>query len=105
VFGPVACVRAFDSLDEAVELATETEYGLSLGVLTANPAAGLALADRIPSGLVHINDQTVNDDPAAPFGGVGASGIGRVGGARANLEAFTETQWVTVRAESARYPF
>jgi benzaldehyde dehydrogenase (NAD) len=47
----------------------------------------------------------VNDDPAAPFGGVGASGIGRVGGARANLEAFTETQWVTVRAESARYPF
>ncbi|TVT10412.1 aldehyde dehydrogenase family protein, partial [Amycolatopsis bartoniae] len=74
VFGPVACVRAFDTLDEAVELATETEYGLSLGVLTANPAAGLALADRIPSGLVHINDQTVNDDPAAPFGGVGASG-------------------------------
>ncbi|MBP2370644.1 benzaldehyde dehydrogenase [Pseudonocardia parietis] len=105
VFGPVACVRPFDTLDEAAAMAAETEYGLSLGVITADPAAGLALADRIPSGLVHINDQTVNDDPAAPFGGVGASGIGRVGGARANLEAFTETQWVTVRAESARYPF
>ncbi|OJG06077.1 Benzaldehyde dehydrogenase [NAD(+)] [Pseudonocardia autotrophica] len=105
VFGPVACVRAFDTDDEAVALASEGEYGLSLGVLTADPAAGLALADRIPAGLVHINDQTVNDDPSAPFGGVGASGIGRVGGARANLEAFTETQWVTVRAESARYPF
>ncbi|WP_236787674.1 aldehyde dehydrogenase family protein [Amycolatopsis sp. GM8] len=105
VFGPVACVRPFDTLDEAAALAAEGEYGLALGVLTADPAAGLALADRIPSGLVHINDQTVNDDPAAPFGGVGASGIGRVGGARANVEAFTETQWVTVRAESARYPF
>ncbi|GAA3547117.1 benzaldehyde dehydrogenase [Amycolatopsis ultiminotia] len=105
VFGPVACVRPFDTLDEAAELAAETDYGLSLGVLTADPAAGLALADRIPSGLVHINDQTVNDDPAAPFGGVGASGAGRVGGARANLEAFTETQWVTVRTETARYPF
>ncbi|GAA0895501.1 aldehyde dehydrogenase family protein [Pseudonocardia zijingensis] len=105
VFGPVACVRPFDTPDEAVALAAESEYGLSLGVLTADPAAGLALADRIPAGLVHINDQTVNDDPGAPFGGVGASGIGRVGGARANIDAFTETQWVTVRAEPARYPF
>lgn len=105
VFGPVACVRPFDTPDEAVELAADSEYGLSLGVLTADPAAGLALAERIPSGLVHINDQTVNDDPVVPFGGVGASGIGRVGGARANIDAFTETQWVTVRAESARYPF
>ncbi|OLL72323.1 putative benzaldehyde dehydrogenase oxidoreductase protein [Pseudonocardia sp. Ae168_Ps1] len=105
VFGPVACVRPFDTLDEAAEMASDTEYGLSLGVITADPAAGLALADRIPTGLVHVNDQTVNDDPSAPFGGVGASGVGRVGGARANVEAFTETQWVTVRAESARYPF
>ncbi|MGC7100749.1 aldehyde dehydrogenase family protein [Amycolatopsis lurida] len=105
VFGPVACVRPFDTLDEAAEFAADSEYGLSLGILTADPAAGMALADRIPSGLVHINDQTVNDDPAAPFGGVGASGVGRVGGARANIDAFTETQWVTVRAESARYPF
>ena len=68
-------------------------------------ASGLAAAERIPTGIVHINDQTVNDDPSAPFGGVGASGVGRVGGTRANLEAFTETQWVTVRAETARYPF
>ena len=108
IFGPVLCAHRFSSEDDAdrlAQLGNETEYGLSLGVLTANPAAGLALADRIPSGLVHINDQTINDDPAAPFGGVGASGVGRVGGARANLEAFTETQWVTVRAESARYPF
>ncbi|TDD10031.1 aldehyde dehydrogenase family protein [Saccharopolyspora terrae] len=105
VFGPVASVRPFDTADEAAEMAADSEYGLSLGIITSDPAAGLALADRVPTGLVHINDQTVNDDPAVPFGGVGASGIGRVGGARANVEAFTETQWITVRSEAAQYPF
>jgi benzaldehyde dehydrogenase (NAD) len=55
---------------------------------------------------VHINDQTVNDEAHAPFGGVGWSGTGaRLGGPEANLDAFTETQWVTVRGEVARYPF
>ena len=68
--------------------------------------AGLALAERIPSGIVHINDQTVNDEAHAPFGGVNASGTGsRLGGAEANVEAFTETQWVTVRGDIAPYPF
>jgi len=106
IFGPVAPVVAFDSLDEAARLAAGTEYGLSLGILTRDVAKGLALAERIPSGLVHINDQTVNDEAVAPFGGVGASGTGsRHGGARANLEAFTETQWVTVRGQQPAYPF
>ena len=67
---------------------------------------GLALADRIPTGIVHINDQTVNDEANVPFGGVGASGTGsRFGGAAANVDAFTETQWVTVRGQAASYPF
>lgn len=62
--------------------------------------------DRIPSGIVHINEQTVSDEPQAPFGGVGASGTGsRFGGAAANIEAFTETQWLTVRGQIAPYPF
>jgi benzaldehyde dehydrogenase (NAD) len=106
IFGPVAPVTAFRDLDEAVRLATATPYGLSLGILTRDIMAGLALAERIPVGLVHINDQTVNDEPNAPFGGVGDSGTGsRHGGSQANLEAFTETQWVTVRGEIAPYPF
>ena len=59
----------------------------------------------IPTGIVHINDQTVNDEANAPFGGVGASGTGsRFGGAAANIEAFTETQWVTVRSQPADVP-
>ncbi|MFJ9377225.1 benzaldehyde dehydrogenase [Streptomyces sp. NPDC101455] len=106
IFGPVAPVVAFHDLDDAAHLASDTEYGLSLGILTRDVAKGLALADRIPTGLVHINDQTVNDEATSPFGGVGASGNGaRHGGAAANVEAFTEQQWVTVRGEIPGYPF
>jgi benzaldehyde dehydrogenase (NAD) len=106
VFGPVAPVTRVASVDEAVALASAGEYGLSLGIVTRDVMRGLAVADRIPTGIVHINDQTVNDEANAPFGGVGASGTGsRVGGAAANIEAFTETRWVTVRGEPAQYPF
>ena len=67
---------------------------------------GLALAERLPVGMVHINDQTSADEPIAPFGGVGLSGNGyRIGGLEANLEAFTEMQWVTVNQEPGGYPF
>jgi benzaldehyde dehydrogenase (NAD) len=106
VFGPVAPIVAFRDLDEAVRLAADSEYGLSLGILTRDVMKGLALAERIPSGLVHINDQTVNDEATIPFGGLGASGTGsRHGGTQANIEAFTETQWVTVRGDLPAYPF
>lgn len=105
VFGPVASVVSFATDDEAVELAADTEYGLSLGIVTADAMAGYQLAQRIPTGIVHINDQTVNDEANAPFGGVGASGTGsRHGGAQANIDAFTETRWITIRREPGQYP-
>jgi benzaldehyde dehydrogenase (NAD) len=106
IFGPVAPVTPFSSIEEVVELAAATEYGLSLGILTRDVYRGLELAERIPSGVVHINDQTVNDEAVAPFGGVRASGTGsRHGGPQANIEAFTETQWVTLRGDLPGYPF
>ncbi|MET3803052.1 benzaldehyde dehydrogenase (NAD) [Nakamurella sp. UYEF19] len=106
IFGPVAPVTRFSDLDDAVRLATSSEYGLSLGIITRDPLKGLALADRIPTGIVHINDQTVNDEANSPFGGVGSSGTGsRFGGSAANVEAFTETQWVTLRSTPPSYPF
>ena len=106
VFGPVAPVTKFATLDEVAKLASDSEYGLSLGIITADVAKGLALADRIPTGIAHINDQTVNDEALAPFGGVFDSGTGsRFGGASANIEAFTETRWVTMRGDVAGYPF
>ena len=105
VFGPVAPITRVSSVDDAVRLAAEGDYGLSLGIVTRDVMRGLALAEQIPTGIVHINDQTVNDEANVPFGGLGASGIGRLGGAAANIEAFTETRWITVRGEPASYPF
>lgn len=106
IFGPVAPVMPFDTVEEAIELARDTEYGLSLGIVTKDVMKGLAIADQIPSGGVHINDQTVADDVVNPFGGMKASGAGsRIGGPDANIEAFTEIQWVTVQAEPPTYPF
>jgi benzaldehyde dehydrogenase (NAD) len=106
VFGPVAPVMRFSSIDEAAHLAAQSDYGLALGILTRDPLKGLDLAAKIPSGIVHINDQTVNDEAQIPFGGVGVSGTGaRFGGGAANVEAFTETQWVTLRSEMPPYPF
>ncbi|UNO39453.1 aldehyde dehydrogenase family protein [Streptomyces sp. MST-110588] len=105
VFGPVAPVRSFETLDEAVALAADTGYGLALGIVTRDAARALELADRIPTGLLHINDQTVNDEPVAAFGGLADSGTGSRFGGEANLDAFTETRWTTVRATPAAYPF
>jgi benzaldehyde dehydrogenase (NAD) len=106
IFGPVAPIVPFDSIDDAVKLASETEYGLSLGILTHDVMKGLELAERIPSGTAHINDQTIADEVVNPFGGVKASGPGaRLGGVQANIEAFTQVQWVTVRGDLPEYPF
>jgi benzaldehyde dehydrogenase (NAD) len=105
IFGPVAPVVPFDSIDEAVKLAGSSEQGLSLGILTRDVMKGLEIADRIPTGVVHINDQTVADEVVNPFGGVKATGSSWIGGPRANVEAFTTTQWVTMRGDLPEYPF
>ncbi|WP_281883567.1 aldehyde dehydrogenase family protein [Agromyces rhizosphaerae] len=106
IFGPVAPVTKVASVDEAVELANATEYGLSLGILAGDAFRAYELADRMRTGIVHVNDQTVDDESQAPFGGTGLSGTGsRFGGHEANIDAFTETQWVTVQSQVATYPF
>ncbi|WP_241977764.1 aldehyde dehydrogenase family protein [Cryobacterium sp. TMS1-13-1] len=95
----------FSTIEEAIALTSSTEYGLALGIL-GDVGLAMQLAEAIPSGIVHCNEQTVADEANALFGGVGSSGTGsRFGGAQANIEAFTETQWLTVRAEIAPYPF
>ncbi|KAF0165338.1 MAG: benzaldehyde dehydrogenase (NAD) [Rhodocyclaceae bacterium] len=105
VFGPVASIVTFSTEDEAVSLANNTEYGLSLGVISASVGRAMALANRIPTGLLHINDQTVADEPHIPFGGRGASGNGGRHGGPANWEEFTQWQWVTIKDSAPRYPF
>ena len=101
----MASVVSYSTDEEAIALAADTEYGLSLGIVTADVFRGLEMAQRIPTGIVHINDQTVNDEANSPFGGVGSSGTGsRHGGAQANIDAFTETRWITMRREPGAYP-
>jgi benzaldehyde dehydrogenase (NAD) len=105
IFGPVAPVVPFSSLDEAVALASASPYGLSLGILSRDGLRALELASRIPTGAIHINDQTVADEAVIPFGGVGVSGNGARMGGLANLDAYTETQWITAQSEMPAYPF
>ncbi len=105
VFGPVAPVVSFATLDDAVALASSSPYGLSLGILSNDGLRALELASRIPSGAIHINDQTVADEAVIPFGGTGSSGNGSRMGGMANLDAYTETQWVTAQSELPVYPF
>jgi vanillin dehydrogenase len=103
-FGPVCTLIPFATDDEAVAQANDTTQGLTCGVLTENATHGLAVARRVRTGIVHVGDQTVADEPQAPFGGVRGSGYGRFGG-RWGLEAFSDTRWVTVAAGHPDYPF
>jgi acyl-CoA reductase-like NAD-dependent aldehyde dehydrogenase len=102
-FGPVLAIEVVDSADEAVALANSTTYGLSAGILTADTNRGFALAQQLESGIVHVNDQPVGDEPQMPFGGVKDSGWGRFGG-QAVVEEFTELRWITVQS-GAGHPF
>ncbi|WP_033295853.1 aldehyde dehydrogenase family protein [Amycolatopsis jejuensis] len=103
-FGPVVSIISADGADDAVEIANDTEYGLSAAIFSRDTAAALALARRIRSGICHLNGATVHDEPQMPFGGVGASGWGRFG-SRAALEEFTELRWITVQTGPRAYPF
>jgi vanillin dehydrogenase len=102
-FGPLLAVVAVDGPDEAVRVANDTDYGLAAAVFSENVPAALELAQRIESGICHINDTTVQDEAQMPFGGVKASGFGRFGG-RAALEEFTELRWITVQELPRQYP-
>jgi len=103
-FGPVVSVIGVENEEEAVAVANDTMYGLSAAVFTRDLAKGLAIAERIESGIVHINDQTVHDEPQVPFGGVKDSGWGRFGG-KAALEEFTELRWISAQLTPRQYPF
>ena len=105
VFGPVVAISSFTTDDEAVALANDSEYGLSAGVFSADVGRAIAIGNRLNTGLLHINDQTVADEPHVPFGGVGASGNGTRIGGPANWEEFTQWQWMTIKEKPDPYPF
>ncbi|MEC7763644.1 MAG: aldehyde dehydrogenase [Pseudomonadota bacterium] len=102
-FGPVKSIIRVSGDDEAVRVANDTEYGLSSAVHGSDLKRAMAVADRIQSGICHINGPTVGDEAQMPFGGVKASGHGRFGG-KAGIEAFTDLRWVTIEDPHQHYP-
>ena len=103
-FGPVKPIVRVRGVDEAVAVANDNEFGLSAAVFGRDAARAYAVAQRIESGICHVNGPTVHDEAQMPFGGVKASGYGRFGG-RAGIEAFTELRWITVQTAPRHYPF
>ncbi|MFC4585350.1 NAD-dependent succinate-semialdehyde dehydrogenase [Sphaerisporangium corydalis] len=94
IFGPVAPIVTFEEEDEAVRLANDTEFGLVAYVYTGDLARGLRVSERLESGMVGLNRGLVSD-PAAPFGGVKQSGVGREGGHEGMLD-YTEAKYIAV---------
>ncbi|MET7403157.1 aldehyde dehydrogenase family protein [Dactylosporangium sp. NPDC005572] len=103
-FGPVAILEVVEDRDDAVARANASRFGLTAGILTGDTYRALDLARRLEAGIVHVNDQPVNDEPQMPFGGVKDSGWGRFGLGFA-AEDFTELQWVTLRDTPRAFPF
>jgi len=99
-FGPVASIVVVDSLEEAIAVANDSEYGLSAAVLTHNIQWGFRAARGIRAGSVHIGMHAFQSNALAPIGGYGMSGLGRSGG-KYSTEEFTELKWVSVALEDA----
>jgi len=103
IFGPVAPVTVFDDDDEAIELANSTAYGLTAAVHGRELTRALRVARSLHTGMAHVNDQTINDEPVPPFGGRGQSGNGARYGSVSNIDEFTQWRWLTLRSTSVDY--
>ncbi|MDO9357374.1 MAG: aldehyde dehydrogenase [Polaromonas sp.] len=103
-FGPVKCVVRVSGVEEAVACANDNEYGLSSAVFGGDIARAFSVAQRIDSGICHVNGPTVHDEAQMPFGGVKGSGMGRFGG-KAGVAEFTELRWITIQTTPRHYPF
>jgi len=104
LFGPVVTIMEFDSDEQAIAMANEGNYGLSGAVHTRNLARGVQIARRLDTGMVHVNDTCIADEPIVPFGGEKESGLGRLNG-QSSIDELTTTQWVSVNHGRRIYPY
>lgn len=105
VFAPIAPILAVADDAEAIAVANDTNYGLVDAVVTDDERRGRAVARALHAGMVHLNDATPVDEAVAPFGGLGASGLGGRSGGTANLDEFTEVKWTSIQAGRLHYPY
>ena len=104
LFGPVVCVIPFETEEEAIQIANDTRFGLSGAIHTANLERGVELAKKVHTGMIHVNDLTINDEPIVAFGGEKQSGIGRLNG-EWSLEEFTTLKWIAVNYSQRVLPY
>jgi len=104
-FGPVANIITFDTDEEAITLANNNTGSLACAVISQSVGRAMAVGQQLKCGMVHINDQTVNDDCVNPFGGPGIAGNGSSVGGPADWEEYTQWQWMTVKDTAPMYPF
>jgi len=104
LFGPVVSLIPFGSDDEAVEIANNSDFGLSGAVHTSDLDRGVALARRVETGMIHVNDCTIHDEPIVAFGGEKQSGLGRLNGPW-SLDEFTTMRWVSVNHGRRQFPY
>jgi aldehyde dehydrogenase (NAD+) len=103
-FGPVVSILRAEDSEDALRIANDTSYGLSAALITNDLQKAFDLSLRLESGMVHVNDCTISDEPHVPFGGVKNSGFGREGG-RYSMEEMTELKWVTIQMGKRQFPF
>ncbi|KAA6473919.1 aldehyde dehydrogenase family protein [Bacillus swezeyi] len=104
MFGPVVCVMPFQTEEEAIKIANDTAFGLSGAVHTGNVERGVEIAKQIETGMIHVNDTTINDESHVAFGGEKQSGLGRLNG-EWSLEEFTTLKWISVQHQKRVFPY
>lgn len=103
-FGPVKGIVRIRGVEEALRCANDNDYGLSAAVFGRDAARALSVAQRVESGICHINGPTLHDEPQMHFGGIKNSGIGHFGG-QSGIDAFTDLRWVSLQTSSRHFPF
>ena len=104
LFGPVVCVIPFETEEDAIRIANDTRFGLSGAIHTARLERGVEMAKKVHTGMIHVNDITINDEPIVAFGGEKQSGLGRLNG-EWSLEEFTTLKWISVNYGQRNFPY
>ncbi|MBN6888044.1 vanillin dehydrogenase [Cytobacillus horneckiae] len=104
LFGPVVCVMPFETDEEAISIANNTKFGLSGAIHTTNLERGVEISKKIHTGMIHVNDVSINDEPIVAFGGENQSGLGRLNGDW-SLDEFTTMKWISVNYGQRNFPY
>lgn len=104
LFGPVVCIIPFETEEEGIAIANDTPFGLSGAIHTSNVERGVEMAKKVHTGMIHVNDITINDEPIVAFGGEKQSGMGRLNG-QWSLDEFTTMKWISVNYGQRSFPY